>query len=360
MKIDYWVSLTVLYRPQLLVLLKLDEDLHVKYPRLLTFASQLKAGKGLTIVGTVIQGNFLDSYGEMQAAEQVNTAEGALQTSLSCCVAANCYKWTPFVNWKAQWSVHMHQGEFSAIFSNCLFFFFSSFATLIKGHCWKQIVVVSTIWRQWAISYKIRDWCRDIFHNVMCLVKNPISEAKIALIYVTITVEMNVSHVQLSHQTFEPFSFPLSAVYDCFHLVYLLLSSVRPHILSARPSRIWWRSSGSRVSARSWWHLKCGMAWSIWSSPAVWGAWSTTLWWWAGRMAGDRARTPAPGRLLSVRVSLNYCLYKMSILKTDLIPTTGKCMSFFYTWILTHEPNGCNERVVLAAVRLKKKKSSCE
>uniref|UniRef100_A0A671VUC2 Solute carrier family 12 member 4 n=1 Tax=Sparus aurata TaxID=8175 RepID=A0A671VUC2_SPAAU len=57
-------------QPQLLVLLKLDEDLHVKYPRLLTFASQLKAGKGLTIVGTVIQGNFLDSYGEMQAAEQ--------------------------------------------------------------------------------------------------------------------------------------------------------------------------------------------------------------------------------------------------------------------------------------------------
>ncbi|XP_006641467.1 solute carrier family 12 member 4 isoform X1 [Lepisosteus oculatus] len=58
------------WRPQLLVLLKLDEDLHVKYPRLLTFASQLKAGKGLTIVGSVIQGNFLDSYGEAQAAEQ--------------------------------------------------------------------------------------------------------------------------------------------------------------------------------------------------------------------------------------------------------------------------------------------------
>lgn len=58
-------------RPQLLVLLKLDEDLHVKYPRLLTFASQLKAGKGLTIVGSVIQGSFLESYGEAQAAEQV-------------------------------------------------------------------------------------------------------------------------------------------------------------------------------------------------------------------------------------------------------------------------------------------------
>lgn len=60
-----------LCRPQLLVLLKLDEDLHVKHPRLLTFASQLKAGKGLTIVGSVIVGNFLENYGEALAAEQV-------------------------------------------------------------------------------------------------------------------------------------------------------------------------------------------------------------------------------------------------------------------------------------------------
>ncbi|XP_067117383.1 solute carrier family 12 member 6-like [Osmerus mordax] len=58
------------WRPQLLVLLKLDEDAHVKSPRLLTFASQLKAGKGLTIVGTVIPGNYLHSYGEALAAEQ--------------------------------------------------------------------------------------------------------------------------------------------------------------------------------------------------------------------------------------------------------------------------------------------------
>ncbi|XP_023086024.1 solute carrier family 12 member 6 isoform X3 [Piliocolobus tephrosceles] len=58
------------WRPQLLVLLKLDEDLHVKHPRLLTFASQLKAGKGLTIVGSVIVGNFLENYGEALAAEQ--------------------------------------------------------------------------------------------------------------------------------------------------------------------------------------------------------------------------------------------------------------------------------------------------
>uniref|UniRef100_UPI00398F2A42 solute carrier family 12 member 4 isoform X2 n=1 Tax=Pristiophorus japonicus TaxID=55135 RepID=UPI00398F2A42 len=58
------------WRPQLLVMLKLDEDLHVKHPRLLTFASQLKAGKGLTIVGSIVQGNFLENYGEAQAAEQ--------------------------------------------------------------------------------------------------------------------------------------------------------------------------------------------------------------------------------------------------------------------------------------------------
>lgn len=58
-------------RPQLIVLLKLDEDAHVKSPRLLTFASQLKAGRGLTIVGTVVSGNFLHSYGEALAAEQV-------------------------------------------------------------------------------------------------------------------------------------------------------------------------------------------------------------------------------------------------------------------------------------------------
>uniref|UniRef100_A0A8C9WXX4 Solute carrier family 12 member 6 n=1 Tax=Sander lucioperca TaxID=283035 RepID=A0A8C9WXX4_SANLU len=62
------------WRPQVLVLLKLDEDAHVKSPRLLTFANQLKAGKGLTIVGTVVSGNFLQSYGEALAAEQVGSS----------------------------------------------------------------------------------------------------------------------------------------------------------------------------------------------------------------------------------------------------------------------------------------------
>ncbi|XP_056384393.1 solute carrier family 12 member 6 isoform X1 [Hyla sarda] len=58
------------WRPQLLVLVKLDSDLHVSQPRLLSFASQLKAGKGLTIVGSVLLGDYLESYAEALAAEQ--------------------------------------------------------------------------------------------------------------------------------------------------------------------------------------------------------------------------------------------------------------------------------------------------
>ncbi|KFP98169.1 Solute carrier family 12 member 7, partial [Leptosomus discolor] len=48
------------WRPQLLVLLNLDSEQLVKHPRLLSFTSQLKAGKGLTIVGSVLQGIYLD------------------------------------------------------------------------------------------------------------------------------------------------------------------------------------------------------------------------------------------------------------------------------------------------------------
>uniref|UniRef100_A0A8C2HR16 Solute carrier family 12 member 7a n=1 Tax=Cyprinus carpio TaxID=7962 RepID=A0A8C2HR16_CYPCA len=47
------------WRPQLLVLLKLDSDLGVKHPRLLSFTSQLKAGKGLTIVCSVLEGTYM-------------------------------------------------------------------------------------------------------------------------------------------------------------------------------------------------------------------------------------------------------------------------------------------------------------
>uniref|UniRef100_A0A7M4F3P8 Solute carrier family 12 member 7 n=1 Tax=Crocodylus porosus TaxID=8502 RepID=A0A7M4F3P8_CROPO len=58
------------WRPQVLVLLNLDSEQLVKHPRLLSFTSQLKAGKGLTIVGSVLQGIYLDKCVEVQKAEE--------------------------------------------------------------------------------------------------------------------------------------------------------------------------------------------------------------------------------------------------------------------------------------------------
>ncbi|XP_077982777.1 solute carrier family 12 member 4-like isoform X2 [Glandiceps talaboti] len=59
------------WRPQVLVLVKLDENFKPKSTgrKLLTFASQLKAGKGLTLIGSVIEGDFLECFGEAQAAK---------------------------------------------------------------------------------------------------------------------------------------------------------------------------------------------------------------------------------------------------------------------------------------------------
>ncbi|XP_046286356.2 solute carrier family 12 member 7 isoform X2 [Marmota monax] len=58
------------WRPQVLVMLNLDAQRCVKHPRLLSFASQLKAGKGLTIVGSVLEGTYLDQHLEAQQAEE--------------------------------------------------------------------------------------------------------------------------------------------------------------------------------------------------------------------------------------------------------------------------------------------------
>ncbi|XP_071814976.1 solute carrier family 12 member 6-like isoform X2 [Apostichopus japonicus] len=58
------------WRPQILVLCKLNEDLTLQFKQLLTFASQLKAGKGLTIVASVIEGNYNEKFPEAQAAQQ--------------------------------------------------------------------------------------------------------------------------------------------------------------------------------------------------------------------------------------------------------------------------------------------------
>lgn len=59
------------WRPQLLCLVKLNGDtLDLKSPKLLNFASQLKAGKGLTIVASVLEGNFETESGIAQSAKQ--------------------------------------------------------------------------------------------------------------------------------------------------------------------------------------------------------------------------------------------------------------------------------------------------
>ncbi|KAG7526918.1 solute carrier family 12 member 7-like isoform X2 [Solea senegalensis] len=58
------------WRPQVLVLCKLDSDLAVKHPRLLTFTTQLKAGKGLTIVCSVLEGTYMTRGNEAKTGEQ--------------------------------------------------------------------------------------------------------------------------------------------------------------------------------------------------------------------------------------------------------------------------------------------------
>ncbi|XP_022914772.1 solute carrier family 12 member 4 isoform X3 [Onthophagus taurus] len=58
------------WRPQILILVKLTPDLVPKYRKLFAFASQLKAGKGLTVCASVINGDYTKSYGEAMAAKQ--------------------------------------------------------------------------------------------------------------------------------------------------------------------------------------------------------------------------------------------------------------------------------------------------
>uniref|UniRef100_A0A8C1SYV9 Solute carrier family 12 member 5a n=1 Tax=Cyprinus carpio TaxID=7962 RepID=A0A8C1SYV9_CYPCA len=57
-------------RPQILVLVSMDSELNVEQPRLLSLTNQLKAGKGLTIVGTALEGTYLENHPQGQQAEQ--------------------------------------------------------------------------------------------------------------------------------------------------------------------------------------------------------------------------------------------------------------------------------------------------
>uniref|UniRef100_A0A8B9KJM2 Solute carrier family 12 member 5a n=1 Tax=Astyanax mexicanus TaxID=7994 RepID=A0A8B9KJM2_ASTMX len=58
------------WRPQILVLVNVDAEQNVEQPRLLSLTNQLKAGKGLTIVGTALAGTFLENHPQAQQAEQ--------------------------------------------------------------------------------------------------------------------------------------------------------------------------------------------------------------------------------------------------------------------------------------------------
>ncbi|XP_017289431.1 solute carrier family 12 member 7 isoform X2 [Kryptolebias marmoratus] len=78
------------WRPQLLVLLNLDSDQAVKHPRLLSFTTQLKAGKGLTIVGNVLEGTYLTKDAEAKKAEQnIKSVMSAERTKGFCHVVVS-------------------------------------------------------------------------------------------------------------------------------------------------------------------------------------------------------------------------------------------------------------------------------
>uniref|UniRef100_A0AAR2JU56 Solute carrier family 12 member 5b n=1 Tax=Pygocentrus nattereri TaxID=42514 RepID=A0AAR2JU56_PYGNA len=58
------------WRPQILVLVGLDGEQNVEQPRLLSLTNQLKAGKGLTIVGACVEGTYLNNHPQAQKADQ--------------------------------------------------------------------------------------------------------------------------------------------------------------------------------------------------------------------------------------------------------------------------------------------------
>ncbi|XP_017371424.1 solute carrier family 12 member 7 isoform X1 [Cebus imitator] len=70
LRVEHGPPHTKNWRPQVLVMLNLDAEQAVKHPRLLSFTSQLKAGKGLTIVGSVLEGTYLDKHLEAEQAEE--------------------------------------------------------------------------------------------------------------------------------------------------------------------------------------------------------------------------------------------------------------------------------------------------
>lgn len=58
------------WRPQILILAKLTEDYVPKYRKLFSFATQLKAGKGLTVCVSVIPGDYSRGSGDQSEAKR--------------------------------------------------------------------------------------------------------------------------------------------------------------------------------------------------------------------------------------------------------------------------------------------------
>jgi potassium/chloride transporter 4/5/6 len=58
------------WRPQLLVLVRADGNLMPTHPKLLSFASQLKASKGLMMIASALPGDFIENMAECVAAKQ--------------------------------------------------------------------------------------------------------------------------------------------------------------------------------------------------------------------------------------------------------------------------------------------------
>ncbi|XP_056376159.1 solute carrier family 12 member 7 isoform X1 [Hyla sarda] len=94
LRVEHGATHTKNWRPQILVLVNLDSEQNVKHPRILSLTTQLKAGKGLTIVGSVLQGTFLDKHVDAQKGEDnikalmtTEKTKGFCQLVVSPCVS---------------------------------------------------------------------------------------------------------------------------------------------------------------------------------------------------------------------------------------------------------------------------------
>lgn len=88
------------------------------HPQLLSFTSQLKAGKGLTIVASVLEGTFLDNHPQAQRAEEVRAARTGTGCASSRCSWSQVPRvisapWPGLValGWMVQRALEWHQAE---------------------------------------------------------------------------------------------------------------------------------------------------------------------------------------------------------------------------------------------------------